>query len=579
MNLFKTNSVKIVLIVTVLIASLIFNHNIDFWKFKQNQFIVLFYMVVFSFLLFIIKPQKIRVNKLDLIIILVLSITILSRFFRLNTFNEIHIINSFILLIYYLAIKSLKLSAKEKKIYYQLLTLTGVFLCFYCLLELGGYVDPSNIYWNMKGNFRNPGPLGGFLSILFALVLYELFQKNTYSNIPKLITYLFTAIIMLFIIIKSESRAAILASFFTFLILLYYYFLRKRVFAKYAAFAIIFPILFLIITTKSTDSIVGRLLIWKITFFSFLENPVTGIGYGMFQTDYMNFQAEYFSKNDIQQEILLANANTQAFNEILKFIIENGIIGTLLLLIGILWILKNYNKKFTNDISKTSVQSIVFYCSFAVFASFSYPLQFLPFKLLLLNQIALEETTICFSIPKIKMYSAKTIGCCVSLFLLYTVNNQYNAIRAWKEASERQFDNPTRSANLYKTAFNNLENDDSYLIHYSRFLEENNPKKALSLLEKAKETGNSPLLQLKLSKLYEAKKDFEQAEKSLLQRHYTSPHLFKPQEDLLDYYIRRSLFYKANWIARRILQTPIKIPSEEVKNIITKAKHYINNNN
>ncbi|WP_269234435.1 O-antigen ligase family protein [Flavobacterium flavigenum] len=579
MSLFKTNSVKIVFIVTVLITSLIFNHDIDFWKFKQNQYIVLFYMIVFSFLLFIIKTQKIKFNKLDLIIILVLFITILSRFFRLNTFNEIHIINSFVLIIYFLAIKSLKLSVKEKNFYYQLLTLTGVFLCLYCLLELGGYVNPSNIYWNMKGNFPNPGPLAGFLSILFALVLYELFQKNIYSNIAKLISYLFSAIIMIFIIIKSESRTAILASFSAFLILLYYYYLRKRVFAKYAAFAIIFPILFLIITIKSTDSIAGRLLIWKISFFSFLEKPVMGIGYGMFQADYMNFQAEYFSKNDTQQEILLANANTQAFNEVLKFIIENGIIGTLLLLIGVLWISKNYNKKFTSAISKTSVQSIVFYCSFAIFASFSYPLQFLPFKLLLLNQIALQETTTCLNIPKIKTFSVKIIGCCMSLFLLFIINKQYKAFRNWKEASELQFDNPTQSANLYKTAFNALENDDSYLIHYSRFFEETNPTEALSLLEKAKETGNSPLLQLKLAKLYEAKRDFEQAEKSLLQRHYTNPHLFKPQEDLLDYYIRRSLFYKANWIAKRILQTPIKIPSEEVKNIITKAKHYINNNN
>ena len=70
--------------------------------------------------------------------------------------------------------------------------------------------------------------------------------------------------------------------------------------------------------------------------------------------------------------------------------------------------------------------------------------------------------------------------------------------------------------------------------------------------------------------------NYKNTETNLLKVHYISPHLFKPQKELLDFYLRTTNIEKAKWIASTILKTPIKIPSQTVSDIKTKAKYTYN---
>ncbi|HJS00974.1 MAG TPA: O-antigen ligase family protein [Flavobacterium sp.] len=558
----------------LLSLSLIFNHDTDFWMAKEFQYYQLLLTVSFSILFFFTSKEQLILGKADIVIISLLLLSILSRSLRIGSFNEIHIINTFALIFYYLSLKTIRLDKNEMTIYYQFIIGVGVLLSGYCMSELFNAVEPTNFYWTMTGKFPNPGPLGGFIALILSLVLYELLQKTIHKEWLELAVYVIIALLMLFVVVKSESRAAMLSILITITILASYYGFKKWTYFKYTLLSLL-PILILIGLSKSTDSILGRLLIWKISLLSFLEHPFTGVGYGFFGVEYINFQANYFSKGGTAKEILLAGANEQAFNEFLKFAVENGLLGIILIIVTLYWILKPRPIIPIPNQQNFPLVSITFYSSFIVFACFSFPLQFLAFKLLLLNQIGLQNYTPLRLNFKHNQNYQKTLLAIASLLLLFIITSHNKAFKDWKNASELQFSNPELAKNLYKSAFKNLENEAAFLTHYANFIEEKQPHSALNYYKKAKKITNFPGLYKKTALLNENTGNYQDAEMDYLKIHFISPHLFLPLEQLVDFYNRRGNTKKSNYYAKKIIETTIKIPSAEVLRIKQKAKNQL----
>lgn len=575
MNILRTNTFKLILLALLLSLSLIFNHNADFWIGKEYGYYQLFLTISFSLLFFLTSKEQLILGKVDIAVITILLFLAISRFLRIGSFNEIHLINTFALIFYYLSLKTFRLNKNEITIYYQFIIAVGVLICAYCLLQLTDVIEPTNFYWKITGNFPNPGPLGGFIALILSLVFYELVQKNILKTPIKLVLHIVIASLMLFVVIKSESRAAMLSTVLALTVIASYYGFKKWKHFKYTLFSLL-PIIAIIGLSKGTDSISGRLLIWKISLLSFLEHPFTGVGYGFFGVEYVNFQADYFSKGGTNEEILLAGANEQAFNEFLKFVIENGLLGLILIIVTVFWILKPKSIISISDQQNFPLVSVVFYSSFAVFALFSFPLQFLAFKLLLLNQIGLQNYVPLSPNLKPNKNFQKILLSTAACLLLFIITSHHKAFKAWKEASELQFSNPDSSKRLFNFAYQQLQNDGIFLLRYASFTEEKDSNKALLLYEKAKQLINIPSLYFKTAKLYEQQQDYKNAEKNLLKVHYINPHLFKPQEELLDFYLRTNNTEKAKWVASTILKTPVKIPSQTVSDIKTKAKYTYN---
>ncbi len=256
--------------------------------------------------------------------------------------------------------------------------------------------------------------------------------------------------------------------------------------------------------------------------------------------------------------------------------IENGIWGIVLTIVALFWIFKPKPIIPFSNQQNFPLVSIAFYSSFTVFACFSFPLQFLAFKLLLLNQIGLQNyppLTLNFKTNKSFQIILLSSAACL---LLFTIASHHKAFKAWKEASELQFSNPDSSIKLYSFTYHELENEVAFLLHYGNFIEEKDPDKALLLYEKAKQLINIPILYSKSAHLNEKLGNYKNTETNLLKVHYISPHLFKPQKELLDFYLRTTNIEKAKWIASTILKTPIKIPSQTVSDIKTKAKYTYN---
>jgi O-antigen ligase len=87
---------------------------------------------------------------------------------------------------------------------------------------------------------------------------------------------------------------------------------------KTVALSLFFVAVAIVVITifLKSDSSLGRVLIYKISWSMFLDHPITGIGWGNFQRDYGLYQSAYFSAgNYSQKEFLLADNTFYAFND------------------------------------------------------------------------------------------------------------------------------------------------------------------------------------------------------------------------------------------------------------------------
>ena len=567
MKLFNTNTLKSIGLVLLIALSLVFNQNSDFWQSVENTYLSIFFVLLFSVFFIILPNREIKLSRLDVLVVALLLLSAISRILRLGSLNEIKVLSSLGLVFYFLSVKTFNFKNNLSTIYNKGIVFVTFTLSVFSILEFYQLILPTNFNWRMAGNFSNPGPLGGFIAIVVPFVFSEMFKSDFKK--PTTVFYVLIAFVMVFVLVLSNSRAALLSVVISILIWAGCYGSKKWKYFKYMPFLLI-PIMFMFI--KGLDSISGRFLIWKITLKSFFEKPIFGIGYDFFKTDYLNFQANYFSLGGTEKEVLLAGVNHHAFNEFIKFFVENGLLGVGLVAIGLVWILRTSKSEFLIYKNKNSkhLHSLLFFGAFITFSMFSYPLQFLPFKLILLNQLAFQNSfPVVYGIRMNKSLVATFI--ILSGLIFYLGFKQYEGIYAWKRGSELQFKNPQSASVFYEFAEKRLKYDGIFLFHYGLFEEKKDNIKALNLYRLASKTYNDPFLYFKIAQLCETFEQYDITETYLKKQHFMQPHLFKPQEYLLDFYIRRQDVSKAKCFANKILQTPIKVKNKEAFRIIQKA--------
>ncbi len=100
--------------------------------------------------------------------------------------------------------------------------------------------------------------------------------------------------------------------------------------------------------TQKKDSANGRLLIRKVSYNMFKENPLLGNGVNSFQAHYMDYQAKYFKDNPTSKYSQLADNTKHPFNEFIKIGVEYGVVGLLIVFSVIFFViqlsLKNKHK-------------------------------------------------------------------------------------------------------------------------------------------------------------------------------------------------------------------------------------------
>ena len=248
------------------------------------------------------------------------------------------------------------------------------------ILQIIGVCASSHSNFIMTGSFDNPGPYGGFIAIMLAILgAYVLLNRNVDKWYEKVLVILsmISCVLCIIVLPASMSRAAWLALGVAALVFGLMELSLADWLRKHKRCAIIASVLVMMVMTGvfflKKDSAIGRLHIWNIELRSIANEPWTGHGKGSVLGVYGDMQAEYFAEKN-RPEIIkkVAGCPEYAFNEYLKVGVEYGIpamLAVIAVLIGSIHLLLKSH-------SPLAYGLIVF----SVFAFFSYPLSAVKIK-------------------------------------------------------------------------------------------------------------------------------------------------------------------------------------------------------
>lgn len=501
--------------------------------------------------------------------------------------------------------------------------LAGAFLAVYGTLLLLGYLPPVYPGAKIIAGFLNAGPYAGYLVAVGSLALgMYLFKANIHKKVideaitgkrpilGKAVSLLFEYIpllavgTVLIVLPSTRSRAAWIALLLAAAILLLLRYkdnmatlLSKLRIPKGVTRIVLVVIALIAISWGSykayhmnNDSADGRLLVWKVTGTIIKDHFITGVGYDRFKAYYMDAQANWFSHLPAAADTQLADNTYYAFNEALQLLVENGVVGLLLVgLIILACIRTKVNKEdaFLKQIAGGTLIAIV------VFGLFSYPMQILPIKMVLVLSLALLaridiHPRILFSvtpvtIPNKWILPGKVIlllgGIALSIGMIRRTDTLQSAFRNWQSALSTYNNGLYKeSIVLFENAWTPLQTEGDYLMQYGKALSmAGEHARAKQVLEQAKPYLNTSVIQTTLGDAYVALKQYKEAETAYTKAAMMIPGRFYPEYLLAKLYNNTQQKEKAWQKAKEILEKDVKIHSAAIEEMREEMKLIMNN--
>lgn len=429
-------------------------------------------------------------------------------------------------------------------------------------------------------------PNTSILSILvgsfFAFIIPFLFFLNKRIEIVLFISI--AVLIFVFILLfTTKGRAGFLGLLFASVYFIFKKYKYSKSILKYhvVSFCIILFFTFLLVLYK-IDSSNGRLLIYKVSYKIFTDNPLFGVGFGNFKANYNSYQAVYFASHNIDsKEALLADNTFYAFNDYYQFVLENGIVGfTILMLIGFFFYKKIWKVNFTQKQLPLATAAKASIICILVAALFSYPLQILPiifqfvFCVSMLTFFAINTNTVLTK--NCKLFYKSIAVFLLLLFLLFAtlqVNYKIKSAEAL-ELSRAGF--KIKATEKYKELSKSFFNDGNDMFLYAKELY--NTKQ----IAKAKEVLDIAKTKISFNEIYKLSADigieereFVKAEKDLKTVVYMIPNRMQPRLNLMEFYLSQNDITQATYWANSINNMPVKIPSETTRAIQQKVKVFL----
>jgi O-antigen polymerase len=568
-------------------------------------------LLIFSTVSFIQNPKmSFSVSKLDVFLFLLLLYITFNRYFIQPYFGfSIRYLEVLGLSFLYIVLRSITI----KNCIWLLLAvvISGIIQAVYGNLQLLGYYASNHSGFKMTGSFFNPGPYAGFLVSVWTVALgMYLFKetiitsiqsqaKNKAAYFNEYINYffeyipLFGIISIVVILPVLRSRASWIAAIVGSIVVLELRYncisnLFKKVntiFQKAVLFSLSIGIvsigLFSIYHYKkgSTD---GRAFIWKITTQMIADSPFFGLGFDRFTAQYMNYQADYFAIHGETQEALIADNTSYAFNEGLQFVAENGFLGLLFLMLAVLTLFTvktNKEYEIVAFIAKTGILTI------GVFACFSYPMQILPIKLVLVLLIAILSNVTTDDVFQFKIVITqsrrliyKTIivllaSVGIQQTITYTQRLSQGFITWGNALRSHQYGDYRGAVRKFELVYPVFDKEGNFLVNYGKSLAmAGKYSKAIEVLEQAKRFLGNTVIDNTLGDSYKAIKEYDKAEEAYQQAINMTPAKFYGQYLLAKLYYESRQKEKAIVLAQKILNKKIKIPSTAIQELRLEMK-------
>lgn len=226
-----------------------------------------------------------------------------------------------------------------------------------------GILHSNHALFSVTGFLLNPGQLGGFQAISLSLITAHLSTSwNQYGKNLKIFQCI-SCLLIGYSLIASGSRAGLLATSIG-IAFCFKEELSKRIKHPETVYSLVMvslAILTVLIFSRK-DSVLARLFIWMISLRMFVNSPILGSGIGSFKLNYMFYQADYFKFHPDSVFIPISDNVAYPFNEILQCLVEQGIVGTILIVVLFVMLLRKADRVLSAPI-----------ISFIAFSMVSYP--------------------------------------------------------------------------------------------------------------------------------------------------------------------------------------------------------------
>lgn len=395
------------------------------------------------------------------------------------------------------------------------------------------------------------------------------FKKHHYLiNNNAVFTALISSILF-FIAVFFKSRAFCIGYIISIAYLLFINNIKKTNKNLLIGYIIIGIALMSLILIFKTDSSLGRLFIYKITFNIFKDCWYSGLGLGNFSSRYLYYQAEYFkNENFTIKELLLADDTQYAFNDYWQFILETGIKG-LLFLTGCVMLIKFYVKKAVNhNLQKPklllfAITQLIAICTAALFTHVFERFAFQVIFLLAIFLVVMYSNTHRAKLP--------IIATLIFLSLItwqrwgnYLQNaNNYRKLEEAKNLYQSGYILDALTG--YKALYPFLLNDPAFVFEYANILSVSGHDNEAEIEYKhGISLQCSNIYYNKLAGCYYKNNKLKMAENAYKMAINMVPNRFIPRYKLYQFYTETRQTKLAYKTGLDILKLPVKIPSPEI---------------
>lgn len=572
MKINNENGVKGIFLVIFCISIFLFtrSNGYNILPFSNNIMLYL-YSVIGSIVILYLSTSRIKLKAIDILCLVYFIYNLLWLLVTSKTKNIETIYLFFFLAMLYINIRNIS------SIYYKYILYSFPFIVISHFIYYICWENPYYFLYEHKGVFtgflHNSGLWGEFvaMTLICNIGLIHLNKKSKKTST----LLIFVSFIVSFMLYESDSRASWLSfaigilTFFSPLIIKH---LPKSIIIRTGSLLILICLCTYLISglySYKKDSADGRILIWKISLEMVKDKPILGYGFDGFRKNYMNYQAAYLQEKQLPETINnLADDNHHAFNEFLRIIIEQGIIGVIILFIFLTTIgytIYKY-KLYIDTVSRTIISCLT---ALLFFSFFSYPLS--TFHINALIVILLAGLACSSQDTPIWKLQIRSISLIIPYSIIFFISSVYlfsysKANSDWLNTLKGVYTND----NILEEARKKLSGNPYFLSTYGKYLNKKKRySKAVSILSQSIKEYPSYYTVMELGISYKAQKKYTEAMHCFYKAMHMIPHKIKPLYFIMELYYDQKDYKSAIQLSNRILCKQPKIRSSEL-NIILK---------
>ncbi len=474
---------------------------------------------------------------------------------------------------------SLRVALQETRI--PAWVLIGCILAFGCyeawlgIMQMyGDEVSRHNLF-ALTGNFLNPGPYSAYLMIgvvVGLVTLKDVPDKTIISVLPKFmpikvaeylkaITWKHLIIaavtIMAMVLPATMSRAAFVSIAVTVSWIYRQYYWKYR----YAVWGtiILAGCGFYFIKQGSAD---GRLIIWGAALTTWSDSPLSGVGIGGFRNAFAEGMSSLFGRN---ADLSSAGVTDNAYNILVKILVEQGIMGALIAVVLTLSVLRTL----------CSNSRPLFYgmLSLLLFSMFSYPFDLLPYKIIAVLIVAWSESTNGRRLCDLNRAWTSCLSCMLMFFSWQT----YKMVKESYEADQdyaliRGFHQQAFIKDYYELL--PLESDNpEFLFDFGKTLRDcGRYNDSNAMLRMGTSCSADPMFYVLMGNNYRDMQHYALAERAYEKAFAVMPNRLYPLYRLMLLYDSIGESGKAKVMARQIAGLKPKVESSATRDMKEKAK-------